>query len=354
MKKNESKSLWLGAGLVALALAIGTPVLAAEASDPWLTMKVKTSLLTTDGVDGLDINVDTTDARVTLHGTASTAAEKAKAESVAKQVQGVREVRNLIEVVPASEQKAVSVLDADLEKRVEKALAAEPALAGSKVTVESVNEGTVLLGGTAESLSDHLRALEVARGVDGVHRVESQIESPDRLADAEIWHESPQAGATGTATGMRSAASDIWITSAAKVRLMATDVPAFDVNVDTRDGMVTLFGIVPSDADKRVAETEVKKVSGVKSVRNELQVVAASRQPAVERKDDQIKQSVTERLGKRGELADADIAVDVKNGVVRLTGSVASQEDRLAALTTARLGEGVRSVVGDELRVERN
>jgi hypothetical protein len=59
---------------------------------------------------------------VTLHGKASTAAEKAKAESLAKQVEGVREVRNLIQVVADSDAEAVSVLDADLEKRVEEAL----------------------------------------------------------------------------------------------------------------------------------------------------------------------------------------------------------------------------------------
>jgi osmotically-inducible protein OsmY len=92
----------------------------------------------------------------------------------------------------------------------------------------------------------------------------------------------------------------------------------------------------------------------VKTVRNEIQVVPASRQAAVEQKDEQIHQAVNDRLGSRDELSDADIAVEVKNGVVRLTGSVASQEDRLQALTTARRGEGVRSVVGDELRVERN
>jgi osmotically-inducible protein OsmY len=67
----------------------------------------------------------------------------------------------------------------------------------------------------------------------------------------------------------------------------------------------------------------------------------------------QIEQEVQQRLRRRPDLQDADIDVEVHDGVVRLTGSVTSQEDRLAALTTARSGEGVRSVVGD-LRVEQN
>lgn len=356
MMKSDPTSRWLGAGVLALGLALGSsPALAAQASDPWLTTKVKVSLLTAENVDGLEIDVDTVDARVTLHGKASSSAERAEAEKLARQVEGVREVRNLIQVVADADEEAVSVLDDDLEKRVTAALRDDPALAGSQIQVESVNQGAVLLGGKAQSLSAHLGALETARGVDGVRRVESQIESPDQLADAELWRDSPpdvgaQAGASAAA---RTTASDLWITSAAKVRLMATDVPAFDVNVDTRDGAVTLFGTVRSEADKRTAEAEVKKVDGVKSVRNELQVVPASREDAVQRKDEEIRESVSQQLGDRSELADADIDVEVSNGVVRLTGSVASQEDRLAALTTARRGPGVRSVVGD-LRVERN
>lgn len=349
------KKSWIGAGALALGLALGAPAFGAEASDPWLTAKVKTSLLTAEGVDALKIDVDTNDGRVTLHGKASTAVERERAEKLAKQVHGVREVRNLIEVVPASMDEAVAVIDEDIEKRVKEALAADSMLAGSRVTVQSVNQGAALLGGTAESLSAHLRALELARGVEGVRRVESQIESPDELADAEIWHDPPKSTPEGTGTAMRSAANDGWITSATKVRLMAAgEVSAFDVNVDTRGGVVTLFGAVPTAAAKTAAEMEAKKVDGVKSVKNELQVVPESRREAVAKHDDQIQTEVSERLESREELADADIAVDVSNGVVRLTGSVASQSDRLAALTTARASEGVRSVVGGDLRVERN
>jgi hyperosmotically inducible protein len=355
MKENEMTKtgrVWLSAGALALGISLGAPAFAAETSDPWLTTKVKASLLTADGVDGLKINVDTTDGRVTLHGKAATSAEKAQAEKLAKSVQGVKEVRNLIEVVPSSVAKAVTAKDEDIEKRVKMALAGDETLAGSSITVQSVNDGAVLLDGTAESLSAHLRALETARAVDGVRRVESQIQSPDRLADEEIWHDAPKNKAESTTTKVTSAASDAWLTSATKVRLMAADVSAFDVNVDTRGGVVTLFGAVPTAAQKATAEAEAKKVDGVKTVKNELQVVPAVAAAAVEKKDEQIQTAVTERLGEKTGLKDVD--VEVKNGVVRLTGSVGSQSDRLAALTTARTSEGVRSVIGDELRVERN
>jgi hyperosmotically inducible periplasmic protein len=344
--------VWLGAGALAFAMTFGTPAFAADASDPWITTKVKASLLTAESVDGLKINVDTLDGRVTLHGKAATAAEKAQAEKLAKSIEGVKDVRNLIEVVPASVASAVAAKDEDVEKRVKEALMGDSTLAGSSIQVQSVNDGAVLLDGTAESLSAHLQALETARAVDGVKRVESQIQSPDRLADEEIWNDAPKNTTESAGTQVSAAASDAWITSATKVRLMAADVSAFDVNVDTRGGVVTLFGAVPSAAAKTTAEAEAKKVDGVKSVKNELQVVPESKAAAVEKKDDQIQTAVTERLGEKTGLKDVD--VEVKNGVVRLTGSVGSQSDRLAALTTARTSEGVRSVVGDGLRVERN
>jgi osmotically-inducible protein OsmY len=340
--------LAFGAALAAgLALA---PLAAAGAPDPWVTTKVKLSLLSSEGVDGLDVNVDTLDGRVTLHGTAATANERARAEQLARQIEGVREVRNLIQVVPAGLAKEVAAVDEKIEEQVKAALAADPGLAESRITVKSVHQGAVLLGGEAASLTAHLRAVETAHGVDGVRRVASEVRSPDRLADTEIWREPDVAAAP---TGARAAANDAWLTSAAKVRLLAANLSAFDVNVDTRGGVVTLFGTVESAAEKREAEAQVKRVDGVSAVRNELQVVAPTQKEAVARADEEIRETVSKRLAGRDELSDADIDVQVENGDVRLTGAVESQSDRLAALTTARTSDGVRSVIGD-LRVERN
>jgi hyperosmotically inducible protein len=58
--------------------------------------KIKTDLLATKNVDGLDVNVDVKDGRVTLSGTASSEAERTKAESIAKGTKGVMSVENKI------------------------------------------------------------------------------------------------------------------------------------------------------------------------------------------------------------------------------------------------------------------
>lgn len=336
------------AAAAAMTFAAGT-ALAADAPDPWVTTKVKVALLTAEGVNPLDVNVDTVDGRVTLHGQVPTAAEQAKAEQVARGVDGVREVRNLIQVVPASAGEAVEAADDDVRKRVQEALDANRALDG--IEVVSVNDGVVVLGGKAETLSAHVDALEAARGVSGVRSVSSDIESPDELADAELWRDESTTPPVGAAAGMRATVEDAWITTAAKVKLVAADAPAFDINVDTQNGIVTLFGTVATDEARRNAEATVESLDGVRAVRNELQVVAPAQQEATARQDEEIAEALAKRFDERSSLADADIDVQVENGTVRLSGKVDSQADRISALTLARTTEGVRGVTG-ELRVE--
>jgi len=227
-------------------------------------------------------------------------------------------------------------------------LQADASLKSSQITVQSVNQGVVLLGGTAKTLSTHLRAVEVAAGVPGVRRVASEVQSPDTLADAEIWREStPQPPSEGQ--GVLDTASDIWITSAVKMRLLAdSQTPALDINVDSWAGVVTLFGIVPSQQAKAAAEADARKVSGVKRVENELQVVASAKQAAGKVRDGDLERAVKQAF----DTPDLkDISIEVKNGVVRLTGTVPSGARRLEAAVAARAVPGVRAVE-DDLRLE--
>jgi osmotically-inducible protein OsmY len=150
-----------------------------------VTAKVKMALLTTPDVGGARIDVDTDDGQVTLHGQVTNEDERADAERAASEIAGVRAIRNLLQVVPEHREKGVRIVDAALKARVSAVLKAHPDLAG--ISPKSVHAGVVLLDGKAERFSDHLEALEVVANVGGVRRVESEIHSPDRLADREIW-----------------------------------------------------------------------------------------------------------------------------------------------------------------------
>src|SRR5262249_2008262 len=161
------------------------------------------------------------------------------------------------------------------KKRIERTLKDDPQLKGSSISVQSVNNGVVLLAGKADSVSDHLCAIHDAYGVPGVQRVESEVKSPDKLADQEIRRREDESSRTaGAKRDIGTASRDMWITTDTKMRLLADGrTPAMDIDVDTRDGIVTLWGRVPSAQAKAAAEEDAKKVSGVRRVVNQLQVV---------------------------------------------------------------------------------
>ena len=133
------------------------------------------------------------------------------------------------------------------------------------------------------------------------------------------------------------------------IGLAGSQPPAPDINVDTWAGIGTLFGvIVPSQEGKAGAEADVDKVSGVKGVKNGLHVGARVRQSAGQVRDGEIEREVKKALDTP---TFGDITVDVKNGVVRLTGTVPSWAWRLEAVAATQAIPGVRTVE-DELRLK--
>jgi hyperosmotically inducible periplasmic protein len=66
--------------------------------DVAITAKVKSELLESKRVDGLDVNVDSSNGRVKLSGWGSTAAEIQTAGSIARSVNGVKSVDNQLKI----------------------------------------------------------------------------------------------------------------------------------------------------------------------------------------------------------------------------------------------------------------
>jgi hyperosmotically inducible periplasmic protein len=344
---------WIS-GLAASLVLCATPWLEAATSRPdaWVTTKAKIALFTSEGVTATAINVDTVDGRVTLHGKVSSEAEKSRAGQVVAEIDGAREVRNLLEIVDSDVAEAVDADDEAVKARVEQAFETDPTLAASDVTVQSVNNGVVLLGGKTTSMTTHLRAITTAAGVAGVRRVASEVEGPETLADREPGQTATDTKTTAATRGVRETTGDLYITSATKLRLLAnSETPALDINVDTRNGTVTLFGIVPTAAAKTAAEAEAQKVSGVRAVKNELQVVATAKQDVVAAEDADVEAAVEQALERRSDVTGTAIDVEVKNGVVRLTGSVPNDDARVTAATTARAIPGVKAVLWEDLRI---
>jgi osmotically-inducible protein OsmY len=67
-------------------------------NDGWLWVKTRFDLAAADDLRDSTINVDVDKAVVTLTGTVASAAQKTKAEQVAKAVEGVTSVKNMLKV----------------------------------------------------------------------------------------------------------------------------------------------------------------------------------------------------------------------------------------------------------------
>jgi hyperosmotically inducible protein len=173
MGQSVSRVLTIGATLLML---FGVTARAADTSDSWVTTKTKIALMTTDGVSTSHLNVDTVHGVVTLHGMVPTAADKTKAEEVARGIDGAKQVKNLLQVVPKSQRAVVEKTDDDIKASVEAAFKANHRIQTSDIKVSSVTKGVVLLSGKTKSLSTYLESVQVADAVKGVRRVSSEVE----------------------------------------------------------------------------------------------------------------------------------------------------------------------------------
>ncbi len=95
----------------------GSSTIGQGANDMWLWVKTRASLLGTDDLRESTINVDVVNDVVTLKGTVETAAQKTKAEQVAKGIEGVKSVKNELKVAPNDSMTNTSSGNSNSNKR---------------------------------------------------------------------------------------------------------------------------------------------------------------------------------------------------------------------------------------------
>jgi len=165
------------------------------------------------------------------------------------------------------------------------------------------------------------------------------------------------------------AASDPGITTAVKSKLAADDtVKAYQIDVDTQGGVVTLTGTVPTAAARDRAVQLARETDGVTRVEDRLTVNAAG---TIDERTEQEGRDAADRAGdaaagagaavtdagitaavKTRLLADPDVAglkidVDTADKVVTLTGTVATAAQKTEAGNIARDTTGVSRVVNN-------
>lgn len=154
---------------------------------------------------------------------------------------------------------------------------------------------------------------------------------------------------------------DSVITTKVKARFVKDkQVRARDIEVKTVNGVVELSGTARSTREASRAASIARKVKGVKSVKNDIQVSAqpaASARPATtQRSDHPVADSVITTKIKGLFVRDKEVSfrtIEVKtvNGVVHLGGTAKSKQEADKAESMARNVEGVKSVQND-IRVQ--
>jgi hyperosmotically inducible protein len=94
---SQRAALWIAGAALALGAA---PAHAGAISDAWITSKVRFQLISHPGIAPFSIDVKTRDGTVTLAGDVGAQVDKRDAERTAMKVDGVKDVRNELEIKP--------------------------------------------------------------------------------------------------------------------------------------------------------------------------------------------------------------------------------------------------------------
>lgn len=240
---------------------------------------------------------------------------------------------------------SAEVGDARREAQIWTSYALSPHLRGFDISVDVSGNRAVLTGKVQDQIEKEL-AEQIALGVDGIARVDNQLTVDGNAQRVARKPNERDFGAT---------MSDASITASVKSKLLwseATD--GLKINVDTRDGRVTLAGTADTVDGKNAATRLARNTDGVLSVDNRIQV-----DPNYKRGTDLAEQEVSDAwlttrvksslLTSRG-VDGLDIAVETKNGVVYLSGEVDSSAERALAVELADNIRGVKKVDASGLK----
>jgi osmotically-inducible protein OsmY len=159
--------------VIAAALLISlTGCESRTATDATVSTAIKNKLAADPTTSAAKISVDTANGVVTLSGSVPTVAEKAEAERIARNTQGVAQVVNNISVEQAGEGGVGGALsDASILTSIKSQFVAS-GIIGTNVDVKN---GDVTITGTVENAQEKTKAEQIARQASGVKSVTNQL-----------------------------------------------------------------------------------------------------------------------------------------------------------------------------------
>jgi osmotically-inducible protein OsmY len=278
MDRNRGSQFKVGLLVVLSALIPVVQVRANTRDDAWITTRSQAALHFVAGGHVSTVAVTTIDGRVTLRGKVRSAAAKLGAAEEVRKIAGVVHVRNLLQVADTGSRQRLQRSDSAIKADVRRLFKADRFLADSDIVVESVNRGVVLLGGTAGSIDDLVRALQTAGQRPGVRRVLSRVGSPEwiSVSSATSLVGVPIQGPASTRYAPVDAGDDAIRRGVGRALLDLDATGNANIQVAVTDGVVRLTGNVPSWDGNSSRLNATRSVTGVRSILNLTQVVAAN------------------------------------------------------------------------------
>ena len=338
--------------------AVNRPAAQTNSPDWWTTTKIQAKFFADKQVKGHRVNVDTHDGIVTLRGKVDSPAAKDRAEAIARNTDGVKEVHDNLAVASSTAGAPNAPAPVATSGRTEPADMLEPAWITTKIQaqyfanphlkpwnidVTTMSNGTVTLNGSVDSEDARMQAEQIARATEGVNNVDNRLRVLSRNAapnEAERQITEP----------------DAWLTAKVQSKFFASDlVKGRNINVDTTDGIETLSGAVSSPTERDEADALARSTDGVKDVHDNLTVevspasahlnpVQTLPQPNRVSSDDWITTLVRSRFFIDPRVKNTDVEVSTENGVVTLRGQVKDENAKAAAESIATHISGVKQV----------
>jgi osmotically-inducible protein OsmY len=332
-------------------------------SDAMIVTTIQSKYYGSSAVKGRNIDVDAENGVVTLSGRVDTAASKQEAVQLAKGTRGVSRVEDRLTVATEAEHAVARAGQPEnhspawITTKIQARYFLHPGLKPWNIDVATNSRGVVTLAGVVDNAADHGDAVKLARATEGVTSVDDQLRVKGETA-----------ATAGAVEKAGTDAADGWITAKIQSRYFIEDeVRGRNIDVDTKDGVVTLRGTVGSYSERLLAAAIARNTDGVRELNDEMTIDSKARDregngravresvgTAGQRIEDTwITTKIQSKFFIDDQIKARQVDVDTKNGVVTLRGSVATVSAKTAAENLAVETDGVTHV-NNELTIDRS